>query len=49
MTTQNNKGIKYSNKTDVQQKIKIVTETDKKTTMKSIIDMFLTSVKLKHQ
>jgi len=49
MATQNNKGIKYPNKSDVKQKIKIVTESDKKTTMKLIVDNFLTSVKLKHQ
>jgi hypothetical protein len=48
MSTENNKGIKYPNQYDILQKIRKVTDDTKKSTIKSIIDSFLTMVKTKH-
>ena len=48
MATENNKGIKYPKKSDILQKIRKVTDNTKKTTIKSIVDSFLTMVKTKH-
>ena len=48
MATENNKNIKYPTKFDIRQQSKTVTDINKKNTIKSIIDSFLTAVKVKH-
>jgi hypothetical protein len=48
MATENNKNIKYPTKFHVRQQCNKVTDSDKKNTIKSIIEGFLTAVKIKH-
>ena len=48
MATENNKNIKYHTKFHLRQQTKNLTDTNKKNTIKSIIEGFLTAVKVKH-
>lgn len=48
MATENNKGIKYPNKSIIKQQIVNVTNVDEKNTIKLFVEKFLNAVKLKH-
>jgi hypothetical protein len=48
MATENNKGIKYPNKSTIRQQIVKVTNVNEKNTIKLFVEKFLTAVKTKH-
>lgn len=48
MATENNKGIKYPNKSTIRQQIVKVTNVTERDTLKLNVDKFLNAVKTKH-